>query len=649
LIPQLDKERSTYGLKEQKLAAIYIKVLGMDPKSQDAIALHNYKDPNMNRGVGVAGDFTLKLQSLLRFRMPSNVQSLLSVQQVNEKLDELALASSSDEREQIIRYFFGNCTLIEQIWIVRIILKDLDLSMSELSILPLYHENAFKYFQVCADLKRLCIDLSDPTFKLERFAIHVFCPFAPQLSKRIDEHEKIPDEVGNNSFWIETKLDGERMQMHYQGGRFEWWSRNTKDYTSMYGGNWNEGSLVPKLEGVLTSQVQSCVLDGEMLAFNTESKSFEPFGSLKTASNEAVLLQENAVRHPCFVVFDIVYFNGQSLIDEPLTQRYQYLEKVLSKSTEYMQLLPHQIGNNLVDVMNALDERMEKGEEGLIIKNPNSIYVPNERQNSVKLKAEYISELSDDLDLVIVGGYFGQGRHRGGTLGSFLCAIRDDSNPEPHYISFCKFGSGFQIADLPKISLFEQGNWKRYSPDIELPWFTHVKGKENPDFYIEPQHSQVVQIRGSEIVPSVTFGAGYTLRFPRFVRLRPDKGYLDVMNKTELYQYIERNKGRMQRKRTISAVETPEKKKKARTTSFKVLPTHSGVLSNSIEATANIFDEKEFCVKVSVSKEAKEEIETLILTKGGKISQNPTKNTYLIVCDKPSIACLNRCSNQKPY
>jgi DNA ligase-4 len=632
LLPQLDRQRSNYGLKEQKLASIYIKVLGLDPQSADAISLLHYKDPGKNKST--AGDFTLKLQSLLRYRMPQSAASSLTVQDVNAKLDELASAPNADAKESIMRYFFGHCTLIEQIWLVRMILKDLDISLSEASILPLFHADAFKYFQVCADLKQLCEDLSDPQFRMENFVVRMFCPFAPQLSKRLDKVEEIPQEVGGGMFWIETKLDGERIQMHYENGRFEWWSRNTKDYTSMYGGTWTAGSLVPRMTGCFSSVVKNCILDGEMLAYNTETKSFEPFGSLKTASNEAAQ-HENAIRHPCFVAFDILYFNDQSLIDTPLSLRHQYLTKVLNQNTDYIQVLHHQVGYTLQDILDALDERMSNGEEGLIIKNPNANYVPNERTNSVKLKAEYIAELSDDIDCLIVGGYFGEGRLRSGQLGSFLCAIRDPTREEPHFITFCKFGSGFSMIDLPKISLFDQGNWKRFSPDLKLPWLTHVLGKENPDYYIEPRHSQVVQIRGSEIVPSVGFGAGHTLRFPRFVRLRHDKGYNDIMTMIDLQRLIQENKGRMQSKRAIETEPSPVKKK-AKRQHIQVHPGYSGAESAHVETQSTIFEGKEFCLRILGSAEEKKRLEGAILEHGGTLSLNPTKNTFVIVCDKPS-------------
>lgn len=86
-------------------------------------------------------------------------------------------------------------------------------------------------------------------------------------------------------FWIETKLDGERMQMHMREGEFKWFSRNSTNYSEMYGTNSSNGALVPFIHKFFKKGVTACILDGEMIAYNTVLQRFEPFGTLKTAAN----------------------------------------------------------------------------------------------------------------------------------------------------------------------------------------------------------------------------------------------------------------------------------------------------------------------------------------------------------------------------
>ncbi len=90
--------------------------------------------------------------------------------------------------------------------------------------------------------------------------------------------QKITELVGNN-FYIEEKLDGERIQLHKKGREYRYWSRKGKEYTYLY-----DKSLSPYITSCFSNEVDSIILDGEMVAYDTIKEVFEPFGSLKTAA-----------------------------------------------------------------------------------------------------------------------------------------------------------------------------------------------------------------------------------------------------------------------------------------------------------------------------------------------------------------------------
>ena len=129
------------------------------------------------------------------------------------------------------------------------------------------------------------------------------------------------------------------------------------------------------------------------------------------------------------------------------------------------------MGKTVEDAMEALEIGISKLEEGIILKNPDSPYHPAGKTDDwIKLKPDYVDGMGDDLDLVMVGAYYGQGR-RAGTFGSFLCAVLDDADtPVRSYISFCKFGGGFSMEEYPAVSLEGQGNWKKFDPDNRPSW-----------------------------------------------------------------------------------------------------------------------------------------------------------------------------------
>ena len=95
----------------------------------------------------------------------------------------------------------------------------------------------------------------------------------------------IPGEMGDSPFVMEIKLDGERMQLHKQGGRYKYFSRTGKDYTYMYGESAYEGSLTPHIHNdCFGKAVTDCILDGEMIAYDPITGTFAPFTTLKTAA-----------------------------------------------------------------------------------------------------------------------------------------------------------------------------------------------------------------------------------------------------------------------------------------------------------------------------------------------------------------------------
>lgn len=165
-------------------------------------------------------------------------------------IQQIVSNSNGRERVTVIREFYTNMSLNEQYWLARIILKDMKLEMTEKSILPVYHADGYKLFQVRSNLAEICSILSDEHYRMPKFDIEFGNVFEPQRSKKFSPQDAVALYGGRN-FWVETKLDGERIQMHYQNGTFKWVSRSRKDYTKLYGESCDEGSLAPYISDCL--------------------------------------------------------------------------------------------------------------------------------------------------------------------------------------------------------------------------------------------------------------------------------------------------------------------------------------------------------------------------------------------------------------
>jgi DNA ligase-4 len=124
-------------------------------------------------------------------------------------------------------------------------------------------------------------------------------------------------------------------------------------------------------------------------------------------------------RRICFQVFDVLLLNGSSLINETLETRLDVLKDVFSERAKFVENLPVKKGTTVAELESSLFECMENGEEGLMVKDPLSFYDPGSHENWYKVKPDYFEALSDDLDVMLVGGYFGEGR-TGGKFSSFV-------------------------------------------------------------------------------------------------------------------------------------------------------------------------------------------------------------------------------------
>ena len=206
ILPQLDKDRSKYGMKESKLAVYYIEILHISKTCDDAIKIIKWRRPDKNMS-DIAGDFGSTLESILINRCQYSKQGVFSIGEINELLDQLHLSSDIKEKMKILQKIIMNCSPIEQKWLVRIILKDLKIGLSEKTIFDFFHEDANLLFNLTCNLKEICDKLKDPSKRMEGMSVSLFQCFKPMLAER-DAPEKVIELMEGNPFVVEVKYDG---------------------------------------------------------------------------------------------------------------------------------------------------------------------------------------------------------------------------------------------------------------------------------------------------------------------------------------------------------------------------------------------------------------------------------------------------------
>lgn len=664
ILPHQDRDRGVYGLKESAIGKLLVRTLKIDRHSTDGQNLLQWKRPAKTKANQTAGDFAARCYEVLAKRPMRSSPGDMRVADVNVMLDKLSAASGEAEQLPIIEDFYQKMSPDELMWLIRIILKEMKVGATERTFLDIWHPDAEALFNVSSSLRRVCWDLYDSDIRLndDDTGVALMQIFQPQLAqyqnfgsfKRMVEQltkDKETNTVRENAeFWIEEKLDGERMQMHMMedksvpgGFRFGWWSRKAKDYAYLYGTGLRdrESALTQHLKSAFAAGVRSIILDGEMITWDMQLDKIMAFGTLKSAANAGKRNPYDEVGARClYRVFDIVYLNGQELTRYTLQDRRNALEKAVPGVHRRLELHDHLVSTSSDDIEPHLRQVVENRSEGLVIKNPLSAYSLNQRNDDwIKVKPEYIKELGEAVDVVIIGAYYGTG-HRGGGHSSFLCGLRvteDDidrgADPEKCF-SFIRVGGGFTLQDYREIANRTQGKWTDWNAKKPPRKYIELAGGDKqwwkPDQWIRPSDSVVIQVKAASSVPSDQYAKLVTLRFPRFQKLRDDRAWDSALD----WQAFEDLK-------TVVAAKQEEKEMKFESRRRGNKRAKKEVVIMGQEATpvefsgprTKLFEGLEFCV-LSDSlqpKKSKTQIEVVIKENGGRLSQRPAPGTDMIL------------------
>ncbi|WWC66828.1 uncharacterized protein I206_100735 [Kwoniella pini CBS 10737] len=630
LLPDRDRERPVYNLKEAMLAKCYIEVLGLDKHSDAALRLIKWKQPVDGKAESHSGDFARVCYYEIAARSTVE-QGQLSIDAVNALLDQLAQGRlKQQEYVPILRKINQQCTAAEQEWIIRIILKDLRISIREKGVFSCFHADAGDLFNVCSDLKRVCWTLYKPDQRLEKHQtnIELFRSFLPQLCYRSpsSSHEAIAKLIGgpNTEFVMEEKLDGERMQLHMRGSGAQWFycSRKAKDYTYLYGAHIGQGSLTQHIAGAFHEEVRNIILDGEMLVWDPILEKYVAFGSLKSAAGDRVN-DENAPR-PCFKIFDILYLNDRCLTHKRLSERKRLMRsnRIFKNIEEYkgrLEFAEEQKGKNGKDIRAMLERILETKGEGLVVKRSDAVYQTNSRgADWIKVKPEYSDQMGENLELLVLGGWWGKGG-RTGKISSLLCGLRvqqddDGTDKKPEFTSFCAVGSGMSYEDYEWIMNKHRNHWKTFDRT-------------------KPENSFVVEVKASEIVPGTgRWGCGYTLRFPRCRYIYFDKASKDhptgddsqdrdMWNSLSLDEFMALLNKPKKRYADAEGGSFRKKKKVLTRKKVQIMTNSRGERLSDDAVETNIFRGRTFYIPKGNSAYSKQDLEELVHKHGGEFSQ----------------------------
>ena len=678
LLPNHDRER-WYCLKEDALARCLVNACGLDAQgNDDAKRLKGWRksgsDSNSGNLVEIAYN-SIFIKNCGKVRG----QSTLTIGQINCQLDILAKAQTNDEKSKVLRFLILELSPEEMKWVLRIILKkSLPLGMGEKKIFGCLHAKAGDVFDFNGqNLRHVCEKCTSRDMILEIQKVRPGQLVRPHLAKRVSSVKEAFEKMKEAEFVVETKFDGERIQLHKDGKQMKYYSRNSVEH--------GEYSGYSVLDEAFRKQIRSekCVLDGELIIWNKKYEIFLPFGSLKSVikalknhgrnhvldllhdgldkfhdQDHSKHILENVLEDTQvkladlevhYMAFDVLFADHegewQSVIHLPLKERHKLLAVTVlrggaldSTSLEVeksgttgkiVPLLPEKCpfsryGTDLGALQRQFDESISQGEEGIVVKALQSKWVPGNRgEEWLKLKPDYIN--ANEIDAIIIGGFFGTGK-RGGRLSQYLLGIPKKreycSSSSPIILSFCKVGNGLTESEQDMIHDLLQDN---IVPKDQPPTTYRITGhdRETPDrWVVDPQKSVVLEVKGDiRAVPTNTFACGESLRFPVVTRIRNDKDVFALTSLEEVLEVLKDTENTSKKRKTEKS--TPTKgRSRGLSVPEEFLPQQEEIAQRSSSLFSGFLFYLVNCAKEGEC--SKTHMETLILSHGGKLTQNLT-------------------------
>ncbi len=324
---------------------------------------------------------------------------------------------------------------------------------------------------------------------LKKVQIQIGKPIRPMLAQNAASVKDALLEMGGEAAF-EIKYDGARVQVHRNGDRVIIYSRRLENVTR---------SIPEIVEAVKASLKPSeIIVEGELVAVGENGRP-RPFQYVLRRFRRKYNIEEMIEKIPLELnLFDILYADGESLVDTPFVERRKKLEESVEES-EKIKLAEQLVTKKVEEAEEFYKRALELGHEGLMAKRLDAVYEPGNRGK----KWLKIKPTMENLDLVIIGAEWGEGR-RAHLLGSFLVAAYDPNSGE--FLPVGKVGSGFTDEDLVEFT------------KMLKPLIVKEEGK-----FVEIMPKVVIEVTYQEIQKSPKYRSGFALRFPRFVALRDDK------------------------------------------------------------------------------------------------------------------------------
>jgi DNA ligase 1 len=507
-----DWDARELGISEQ----LAIKIISRASGIKDREIIEEFKELG-DLGKVAESIFKKKKQQTALFSSKLNVDKVLKNLR---KIPSIEGKGTVDVKLNLVVEILHSATAKEAKYIIRTVLGDLKIGVGTGILRDAIVEYCFKpkdiqekkeYVSIVQEAYDKSADFAEVFEKaligrLKDIALSPGKPVKVMLfpkAKDVDDAFRI---IGKPAAF-EFKYDGFRVMINKDTkGKIKIFTRRLEEVTKQF----------PEIIEYVRTNIKgnNFIIDAEAVGYDAATKRYTDFQAISQRIKRKYGIEEMARHFPIELqVFDIIYYNGENLIDKPFIERRKLIEKIVREEPLKISLARQIITDNPSEVEKFYEEALEQNQEGLMGKNLSAVYKPGARiGHAVKLKPE-----DKDFDLVITGAEWGTGK-RAGWLTSYDVACRNDDE----LLEIGKVSTGLKELKEEGLS-FEEMTEKLKQIIVK---------EEGRAIKVKPEI--IVTVQYQNIQKSPTYSSGFALRFPRIKQIRPDRGIDDIATIDEI-------------------------------------------------------------------------------------------------------------------
>lgn len=523
-LKELKKEPKTIYLLQGRLFPDYdereigisiqlaIKALAQATGISEEKVVESFKD---------LGDLGLVAEKLIGKKKQSSLfsQKLTTEKVLNSlrKLPEIEGKGAVDKKLGIVVELFHSASSLEAKYIARTLLSDLKIgvgtgmlrdaigdfcfSPKDIQEKKSYNEILQSAYDKSTDFAEVFEKANEGVDSLKKISLSPGKPVKVMLFPKAKDVNDAFEIVGKPAAF-EYKYDGFRVMINKdKNGEVKIFTRRLDEVTNQF------PDIVEYVKKYVDAE--TFIIDGEAIGFDPKTKKFKPFQFMSQRIKRKYEIDKLIKELPIELkIFDIIFYNGKSFVETPFAERRKLIEKIIKQEQYKITLADQIITEDEKEADKFYKEALEDNQEGLMAKSLSAPYKPGARIGyAVKLKPD-----DDELDLVITGAEWGTGK-RAGWLTSFDVSCQDEDGT---LMEIGKASSGLKEKKEEGLSYEEMTEMMK-----EL-----VQEEHGTSVKVKPEI--VVSVKYQNIQKSPTYSSGFALRFPRIVRLRPDRGTSDI-------------------------------------------------------------------------------------------------------------------------